>query len=77
MNRLRTLLRVLAAFGFMVGLIEAVIAASKWWRGEKLTSWEWVLLGALPILFGIYLRYFSIFGCTHGRCLTPPDDIQR
>jgi len=71
---MKTLLKLGLAFGFMVGFLESVVASDKWWRGEELAWWEWGLAGALPILIGIYLRYFSIFGCGRGQCLTPPDE---
>ena len=74
---MKTLLKILLAFAFMVALLESVIAASKWWHGEELPWWQWGLAGALPILIGFYLRYFSLFACERGQCLTPPDDAQR
>lgn len=58
----------------MVAFLESVVATAKWWRGDALLWWEGALVGVLPILIGIYLRYFSVFGCGRGQCLTPPDE---
>lgn len=55
--------------------IPAPAASAKWWRGDALVWREWGLVGALPILIGIWLRCFSIFGC--GKCLTPPEGPRR
>lgn len=74
---MRTVAKIALTFTFMVAFLESFIAGVKWWRGEALVWWEWVLLGALPVLIGIYLRYFSIFGRGKGQCLLPPDDAQR
>lgn len=74
---MKLILKIGIAFAFMVAFLESVIAAAKWWRGDTLAWWEWVLAAALPILVGVYLRYFSVFGCRQGQCLTPPDESQR
>ncbi len=74
---MRTIVKIALAFAFMVAFLESVVAGAKWWRGDALAWWEWGLVGALPILIGIYLRYFSIFGYGRGQCLTPPDKPRR
>jgi hypothetical protein len=66
---MRTLLKIGAAFAYMVAFLESAIAGAKWWRGEPLVWWEWILVGALPLLLAIYWRYFSVFGCGRGECL--------
>ena len=73
---MRTIAKIALAFAFMVAFLESVSAGAKWRRGDELGWWEWALVGALPVLIGIYLRYFSIFGRRNGRCLTPPDERQ-
>lgn len=73
---MRTIVKIALAFAFTVAFLESVVAAVKWWRGGELAWWEWGLAGALPILIGIWLRYFSIFGCGRGQCLAPPDERQ-
>lgn len=68
---MKTLMKIAVAFTFMVAFLESVVAAAKWWRGDPLVWWEGTLAAALPILIGIYLRHYSVFGC--GRCLAPND----
>lgn len=64
-NDMRQLVRLLAAFAFMVALIEAIRVAVAWWRGElaEPAVIDWLLLGALPLLGWIWWRYFSVFAC--------------
>ena len=48
---MRRLALILAAFAYMVLLIEAVRAAAAWWRGEAaLTAIDYALAAALPLL---------------------------
>ena len=71
---MRRLALILAAFAYMVLLIEAVRAAAALWRGEAaLTAFDYALVGALPLLGWIWFRYFSMFrkGCAKGVCAPP------
>jgi hypothetical protein len=72
---MKTWMKIGLAFGFMVTFLESVIATANWWRGGALVWWEWALVGALPVLLAIYVRYFSIFGC--GCCVSPEDRLPR
>ncbi len=71
MNALRTIIKLALAFAFMVAFLESVVATAKWWHGEALSAWEVALALALPVLIGIWVRYYSVFGCG-GACLAPP-----
>jgi FtsH-binding integral membrane protein len=69
-----------AVLGFFAGallflaFIQALTVTIAWWRNElpetQVADWFWILL--LPVLIGIYFRYFSIFrpGC---RACLPED----
>jgi len=70
---MKTALKTGLAFAFMVAFLESVIAAAKWWRGDTLAWWEWGVAGALPVLVGVYLRYFSVVGRGDAQCLDPPE----
>ena len=68
---------LLAAFGYMVLLIEALRAATDWWRGELASpgAADFLLIAALPVLAWIWWRHFSMFrkGCAKGACAPPRD----
>ncbi|MBV6474975.1 MAG: hypothetical protein KJZ92_17755 [Rhodocyclaceae bacterium] len=71
---MRRLAPLIAAFAYMVLLIEAVRAAAAWWRGEAaLTALDYALVAALPLLAWVWFRYFSMFrkGCAKGVCAPP------
>lgn len=73
---MRRLAPLIAAFAYMVLLIEAVRAAAAWWRGEAaLTALDYALIAALPLLVWIWFRYFSMFrkDCAKGACLLPEE----
>lgn len=72
---MRLLFLFFAAFACMVLLIFSVQAAVAWWRGEAaLTALDYVLACALPLLLGIWFRYFSMGGhCAMGAC-EPPEE---
>jgi ABC-type Fe3+-siderophore transport system permease subunit len=67
---------LVAAFAYMVLLIEAIRAAVAWWNGE-LTQPDWsdiALIGLLPVLAWVWWRYISPFGrpdCQ--KCALPPE----
>ena len=67
---------ILAAFAYMVLLIEAVRAAAAWWRGEAaLTAIDYALAAALPPLAWVWFRHFSMFrkDCSKGACALPAE----
>lgn len=71
---MRRLALILAAFAYMVLLIEAVRAAVAWWRGEAaLGALDYALIAALPLLAWVWFRHFSMFrkGCAKGACELP------
>lgn len=72
---MKRLLLLLAGFGYLVLLIEAIRAAVAWWQGE-LAQPGWddiVLLGLLPVLAWIWWRFISPFGRDCPKCALPPD----
>lgn len=66
---MRLVLKIGTLLAFMAVFMAAIVAAAKWAEGAPLAWWEWGLAGALPILIGIYLRYFSFLGCDGSQCL--------
>lgn len=74
---MRRVVLVLAAFGYMVLLIEALRTAVDWWHGELETigATDYLLIAALPVLIWIWLRCFSMFrpGCGKNACALPQD----
>lgn len=73
---MRRLALILAAFAYMVLLIEAVRAGAAWWRGEAaLALLDYALACALPLLAWVWFRYFSMFrkGCGKAACALPED----
>ncbi len=66
---------LVAGFGYMVALIEAIRAAVAWWQGE-LAQPGWTdiaLLAALPALVWVWWRYISPFGRDCRKYALPPD----
>ncbi len=66
---------LVAGFGYMVLLIEALHAAVAWWRDE-LTQPGWsdiALIALLPLLVWIWWRYISPFGRDCSKCELPSD----
>ena len=74
----RALLMFAAWMAFGFALVQSVTVAVDWWQGRlaRVELWEWLWLALLPILIGIWLRYFSVFrpGC---RACALPDGQQR
>lgn len=74
---MRRLALVLAAFAYMVLLIEALRTAVDWWHGglETIGATDYLLIAALPVLVWIWWRYFSMFcpGCGKNACAPPRD----
>jgi hypothetical protein len=71
---------LVAAFAYMVLLIEAIRAAVAWWHGELAPpGWsELVLIALLPLLVWIWWRYISPFGRDDcAKCLPPSEPGQR
>lgn len=61
---------------FVFALIESVKVFVSWWRNElaepNLVDWFWI--GLLPVLIGIYLRFFSVFRPDCQACVLPADE---
>ncbi|MCU0937152.1 MAG: hypothetical protein MUF66_14115 [Gammaproteobacteria bacterium] len=55
---------------FAMALFQSVTVTVAWWTGELADpgAWDWLWIGALPVLVGVYLRFFSILGCREDRC---------
>ena len=75
---IRATLWLLAGALLFLALIRALTVAVAWWRNELpgagAAEWLWILL--LPVMVGIYLRFFSIFrpdcrACLPNDCSTP------
>ena len=71
---LRAALWLMAGALLFLALIQSLTVTVAWWRNELhamlATDWFWILL--LPILIGIYFRFFSIFRPDCRACL--PED---
>lgn len=71
---LRAALGLIAGALLFLAVIQSLTVTVAWWRNElhamRATDWFWILL--LPILIGIYFRFFSIFRPDCRACL--PDD---
>ena len=71
---LRTALGLIAGALLFLAVIQSLTVTVAWWRNElqamHAADWFWILL--LPVLIGIYLRFFSIFRSDCRACL--PDD---
>jgi hypothetical protein len=54
-----------------VALMQSLTVTVAWWRNElpdtQPADWFWILL--LPLLIGIYLRFFSVFRIDCHACL--------
>lgn len=68
---------LLAAFGYMVLLIESLRTAVDWWHGELKEPGiaEYLLIAALPVLIWIWWRHFSMFrkDCGKAACSLPEE----
>jgi hypothetical protein len=71
----QALLRFALWMVFAMALFQSVTVTVAWWSGElrQPRVWDWTWIGALPVLVGAYLRYFSILGCDPSRCGDSPD----
>jgi hypothetical protein len=60
---LRAVLWLIAGALLFLGLVQSLTVTVAWWRHElpalQAVDWFWILL--LPVLIGIYLRFFSLF----------------
>jgi hypothetical protein len=73
MIRLLLWLAAWMLFGF--ALIESVKVFVAWWRNELVEPdlIDWFCIGLLPVLIGIYLRFFSVFRPDCQACVLPAD----
>ena len=71
---IRAILWLLAGVVLFLTLIQSLTVTAAWWRKELpvlgVINWFWILL--LPILIGLYLRFFSVFRTDCRACLPPP-----
>jgi len=71
---LRAVLWLIAGALLFLAVIQSLTVTVSWWRNElhamRAMDWFWILL--LPVLIGVYLRFFSIFRPDCRACL--PDD---
>ena len=71
---IRVTLWFAAGMLLFLALLQALTVTVAWWRNELTevgaVEWFWILM--LPVLVGIYLRFFSIFRPDCHACL--PED---
>ncbi|HET9700074.1 MAG TPA: hypothetical protein VFP70_04045 [Burkholderiales bacterium] len=78
MNWRRGLVKLALAAAFFVAFLESVTVTAEWWQGTRaMQARDWLWVAALPVLVGIYLRYFSVLRPDCERCAPPPDDLPR
>lgn len=72
----QAVLRVLALLVLLALLFYSARVTAAWWNGETalMSDWNWFWVGLLPVLIGLWWRYFSIFGCKNPACLLPQDE---
>lgn len=70
---LRALVKFLVIAAFGLALIHSVEISVAWWRGElaSVSFRDGVAIAGLPVLIGIWLRWFSVFAPGKGQCLMP------
>jgi hypothetical protein len=71
----RRLAKLALAAAFFVAFLQSVTVTAEWWQGTRaMRAWDWLWVAALPVLVGIYLRFFSVLrpGCEH--CASPAQD---
>jgi hypothetical protein len=74
-NWRRRLLKLALAAVFFVAFLESVTVTAEWWQGTReMQARDWLWVAALPVLVGIYLRFFSVLRPDCERCATPADD---
>ncbi len=75
----RVIGRVLALMLLLLLLFYSVGVSVAWWRGEVRLDQDgnWLAVVLLPLLVGIWWRYFSVFGCKEPACLLPEDESGR
>jgi hypothetical protein len=60
---IRASLGLIAGVALLLAFIRSVSITVAWWGNElpetRAIDWFWILM--LPVLIGIYLRYFSVF----------------
>ena len=70
---------LIAGAHLFLAVIQSLTVTVAWWRNElhamHAADWFWILL--LPILIGIYLRFFSIFRPDCRACLLDDRRTQR
>ena len=76
---LRVALGLIAGALLFLAVIQSLTVTVAWWRNElqamHAADWFWILL--LPILIGIYLRFFSILRPDCRTCLSDDRGTQR
>lgn len=77
-TRKQLMLRFLLWMVFAVNLFHAIRVTAIWWRTpEAIGGWDWLWIALLGPLVYIYIRYFSIIGCSAGKCAAPDDTSDR
>lgn len=74
----RRLGRLALAAAFFFAFLQAVTVTTEWWQKTRaMQPWDWLWVAALPVLIGIYLRFFSVLRPECDRCAPPAGDASR
>ncbi|MDD3517611.1 MAG: hypothetical protein PHQ14_04620 [Chromatiales bacterium] len=69
----QALVRAGLLMALLLCLFQSVMVTVAWWQGRLYPDlFDWLWIAALPVLVGVYLRYFSVLGC---RQCQPADDL--
>ncbi|HSD60416.1 MAG TPA: hypothetical protein VLC55_06130 [Burkholderiales bacterium] len=67
--------RLALAAAFFFAFLESVTVAAEWWQGTRaMQPRDWLWVAALPVLIGIYLRFFSVLRPECKKCAVPTDE---
>lgn len=74
----RHLLKLALAAAFFVAFLQSVTVTAEWWQGTReMRAWDWLWVAALPVLLGVYLRFFSVLRPDCAKCASPADDAPK
>ena len=64
--------RLALAAAFFFAFLQSVTVTTEWWQGTRaMQAWDWLWVASLPVLIGIYLRWFSVLRPGCGKCAPP------
>jgi hypothetical protein len=66
------------AAAFFFAFLHSVTLTAEWWQGSReMQPSDRLWVAALPILVGVYLRFFSVLRPECDRCAPPGDASKR